>query len=327
MKRKILNASMLFIALPFMSLPFIVSAQELPRISNKPGTFQILSRTNYSSSECGFTKAEMTANLQKITDLVNTVRQNPVLSDIRGFEGRARIYNINCNDKGGYGIPSRISFEFCEWHRNKDGTETYSYIEPPEWSLIINKLKPNTNRWHFSSGDFMGDNSFFTVPHKKETVDPGIDMYDDECFVVYNPDRPPYWLAVTVDEAFSRLREYWKKEPNKVLQEQALTYLEADFAAIPVTDRDKPAHQCCNLTGIGADPDSPAIVKINPEYWDRSLPKSSIQFIYFRSITNKEYLRGLIKEARDRGDNPYLTIFEESFDIDDIRNMVPLIGK
>lgn len=306
---------------------FKTMCQELPQLTEKQGTFQILSRVDYANSSCGFSKSEMTVNLQKITDLVKTVRQNPVLSDIRGFEGRARIYNVNCEDKGGYGIPSRISFEFCSWFRQKNGTEAYNSIEPPEWSLIINKLKPNTNRWHFSSGDFLGDKNFFTIPQKKETVDKGIDMYDGECFVVYNPNRPPYWLPVTVDEAFSRLREYWKKEPNKTLQDQMLDYLEADYAAIPVTERGKPAHQCCNLSGIGSDPDSPSIVKINPEYWDRSLPKSSIQFIYFRSITNKEYLRRSIKEARDRGDTPYLTIFEESLDIDDIRNLVPLIGK
>jgi hypothetical protein len=323
--KKIARLLAIAIICPLPGPSSLLRAQEI--LTEKHGTFEILSRTNYANIDCGFSKAEMTANLMKITDLVNTVRQNPVLSDIKGFEGRARIYNVNCNDNGGYGIPSRISFEFCSWFRQKNGTETYSSIEPPEWSLIINKLKPNTNRWHFSSGDFLGDNNFFTVPQKKETIDKGIDMYDGECFVVYNPDRPPYWLPVTVDEAFSRLREYWKKESNKALQEQALSLLESDYAAIPVADRGKPAHLCCNLSGIGADTDSPSIVRINPEYWDRRLPKSSIQFIYFRSITNKEYLRGLIKEAKDRGDTPYLTIFEESFDMDDIRNLVPLIGE
>jgi hypothetical protein len=302
-------------------------AQELPQLTDKPGTFQILSRTDYTALNCGFTKAELAANLQRITDLVNTVRQNPVLSDIRGFEGRARIYNVSCKDNGGYGIPSRISFEFCDWHRNKDGTESYSSIEPPEWSLIINKLKPNTNRWHFSSGDFLGDINFFAVPDQKETVDRGIDVYGGECYVVYDPDRPPYWLPVTVDEAFNCKREYWKKEPNQYNRDYMMKTIEADYAATPVSDRDKPAHMCCTMSEIGTDPKAPQIVKINPEYWDKSLPKSAIQFIYFRSITNKDYLQGLIREAKDRGETPFETIFEEAYDIDDIRALVPLIGK
>ncbi len=302
-------------------------AQELPQLTEKPGTFQILSRTNYTAPDCAFTKAELTANLQRITDLVSVIRQNPVLSDIRGFEGRARIYNVNCEDNGRYGIPSRISFEFCEWHRNKDGTETFSSIEPPEWSLIINKLKPNTNRWHFSSGDFLGDKTFFTVPDQKETIESGIDVYGGECFVIYDPDRPPYWVPVTVDEAFNCKREYWKKEPNQYNRDYMMKTIEADYAATPVSDRDKPARMCCTMSEIGTDPKAPQIMKVNPEYWDRSLPKSAIQFIYFRSITNKEYLSGLIREAKDRGENPYETIFEEAFDIDDIRALAPLIGK
>lgn len=311
----------------FLGVVTTVLAQEIPQLTEKEGTFQILIRTDYTAPDCGFTKADLTANLGKITDMVSVVRHNPVLSDIRGFEGRARIYNISCNDNGGYGIPSRISFEFCEWHRNKDGTETFSSIEPPEWSLIINKLKPNTNRWHFSSGDFLGDINFFTVPDKKETVESGIDVYGGECFVIYDPDRPPYWLPVTVDEAFNCKREYWKKEPNQYNREYMMKIIEADYAATPVEDRDEPARMCCTMSEIGTDPKAPQIVKINPEYWDRSLPKSAIQFIYFRSVTNKEYLRGLIREAKDRGDTPYLTIFEEAFDMDDIRALTPLIGQ
>ncbi|HCM60672.1 MAG TPA: hypothetical protein DIS74_09920 [Bacteroidales bacterium] len=310
----------------FPCIVLIVRAQKLTQLADKQGTFRILSRTDYTAPDCGFTKAELTANLGRITDLVTVVRQNPVLSDIRGFEGRARIYNVSCKDISGYGIPSRISFEFCEWHRNKDGTETFSSIEPPEWSLIINKLKPNTNRWHFSSGDFLGDINFFTVPDQKETVERGIDVYGGECYVIYDPDRPPYWLPVTVDEAFNCKREHWKKEPNQYNRDFMMKTIEADYAATPVSDRDKPARMCCTMSEIGTDPKAPQIVKINPEYWDRSIPKSAIQFIYFRSITNKEYLRGLIREAKDRGDTPYLTIFEEAFDMDDIRALAPLIG-
>ena len=94
-------------------------AQELPLLTDKQGTFKILSRTDYVGYDCGYTKAEVAANLQRITDLVTVVRQNPVLTDLKGFEGRARIYNLNCKDVGGYGIPARISFEFASWFRKK----------------------------------------------------------------------------------------------------------------------------------------------------------------------------------------------------------------
>lgn len=35
-------------------------------IFDKPGTFEILNRTDYTKPECKFTQAEVTANLKKI---------------------------------------------------------------------------------------------------------------------------------------------------------------------------------------------------------------------------------------------------------------------
>jgi hypothetical protein len=157
----------------------------LPLLTDKPGNFEILSRTDYTNPDCGFTKAEITANLQKIADLVNTVRKNLVLSKNKGFDGKARIYNVSCNDVNTYGIPSRISFEFCSWYRNKDRTETRGTIEPPEWSLIINKLIPT--RYGISSDLFNRELGFFTVPLNKKTVEQGIDVYEGECYIPAAP--------------------------------------------------------------------------------------------------------------------------------------------
>ena len=59
-------------------------------------------------------------------------------------------------------------------------------------------------------------------------------MYDGECYILYDPNRPSYWLPVTVKEVFDGM--------------------------------------------IAADKFSP-IVRVNPGYWDKGLPKSAIQFI------------------------------------------------
>ncbi len=70
-------------------------AQDITELAERPGTFEILSRTNYASSECGFTQAEMTANFERLKEIIAVVRQNPVMSDIKGFMGRAAAYNVN----------------------------------------------------------------------------------------------------------------------------------------------------------------------------------------------------------------------------------------
>jgi hypothetical protein len=308
-----------------------LSAQELPLLTEKQGTFEILSRTDYVGYDCGYTKAEVAANLQRIIDLVTVVRQNPVLTDLKGFDGRARIYNLNCKQVSSYGNPTRISFEFASWFRQKDGTPARGLIEPPEWSLYINQAIPG---WGASYGHD-AKHGYFTAPLRKRTIEPGIDVYDREWFVIYDPSRPPYWVTVTVNEAFAAVRESmnkWEDDYSTRLQKE---YVEKEYAEIPESERDNPAYfgggisRVTHKPGYG-DQDSifPRIVKVNPEYWNRDLPRSAIQIINFNSIQRKDYLRKLMEEYLDNNSISYnLKRFEVSYDIVEIRRLVPLIGK
>jgi hypothetical protein len=312
-------------------LSLSLTAQELPLLTEKQGTFQILSRTDYVGYDCGYTKADVTANLQRITDLVTVVRQNPVLTDLKGYDGRARIYNVNCKYPGGYGIPSRISFEFASWYRLKDGTPARGLIEPPEWSLYINQAIPG---WGASYGHD-AKHGYFTAPLRKKTPEPGIDVYDGEWFVIYDPARPPYWITVTVNEAFAAVRESMNSEKDEVAAAYLKEYVEKEYAEIPESDRDKPAYFGGGVSRVtsshgygGQDSIFPRIVRVNPEYWNMDLPKSAIQIINFHSIQNKEYLRKIKEEYLQNNSTSYnVKRFEESFDMDDIRRLVPLIGK
>jgi hypothetical protein len=319
------------VLIQLLALSSCLFAQELPLLIDKPGTFEILNRTDYTGHDCGFTKAEINANLQNITDLVNIVRNNPVLSDNKGFEGRARIYTLSCKDIGGYGIPARISFEFASWFRIKDGTPAMNLIEPPEWSIYINQAKPG---WGSSYGHD-AQHGYFTAPLRKKTIEPGIDVYDGEYFVIYDPSRPPYWIPVTVNEAFEAVRERMKKEKDQVATGYLNEFIETEFAKIPEAERDKQAYFGGGVSRIsashgaeGMDSIFPYIVKVNTDYWNRKLNRSAIQLINFHAIQNKEYLRKLKEEYLKENSISYNKVrFEESLDIDDIRDLLPLIGK
>jgi hypothetical protein len=270
----------------------------------------------------GFTKVEMTANLQKITDVVNTIRKNQVLTEMKGFDGRARIYTISRKDEHSYGVPSRISFEFASWYRMKDGREVRGLIEPPEWSVYINAMQPG-----WTSG-FSRKPDFFAVPIKKETIEPGIDVYDGECIVVYNPDKPDYWLPVTVKEAFDVVFAENKKLKDDIQRELALKFLNEEWSAIPDEDRNKPATLSGMLSRVGTEQGFPLIMKINPSYWDKNRPKSDIQFIYFRMIGNKKFLEQRSKEYLKANSISYhCARFEESLDMTMVQSLLPLIGK
>lgn len=279
MKTRIVFVMSLLLCLnPFRSL-----CQEAATLTEKSGTFGILSRTDYITSGLTFTKAEITANLEKIKEVVAVVRQKPVLIDIKGFNGRARIYTMSMVEKERYGIPSRISFEFSSFFLSK------------KWSLYINNLIPV---W---TDGFSSKHGYFTVPLRKKSPDRGIDIYDEECFVLYDPSRPPYWIPAPERNN----RAYFGGGVTRVSSRPGLS---------------------------GQDSIFPYIMKVNPEYLDRSRQRSDIQFINFRAVQNKKYLKSLLDECRQywakgSGSGCDLLRFELSFGMTDIRNLTPLVQK
>jgi hypothetical protein len=304
-------------------LSYFSISMELPLLTDKQGTFKMLSRANFTLPQCGFSKAEMAENLKELTALVEVMRKNPVLAELKGFEGKARIYNVICDDQDRYGVPSRISFEFCSWYANKDGTPGYGAIEPPEWSIIINKQRV------YTISNFEPGKTYFTVPSKKETIMPGIDVYDGEIYFVYNPDRPPYWLPLTVGEAFSKMKTYWSNPStnDKFTAEQFLKMIEKEYADTPKSDMNKLAHYKGDI-GVTADPGFPLIVRANPDYWNKSLPKSAIQILAFRMINNRKFLQTRREEALAKNSTSYQVYrFEESLNIDTAKSLLPLIRK
>ena len=301
----------------------IAQSKELPLILDKKGTFETLSRNDYAGIGCQFTNAEIVANLQKIDGLVAIVRKNPVLSELKGFDGRARIYStLACQQEGLYGVPSRISFEFASWYRMKDGSEKRILVEPPEWSVYLNTIQPY---WVIS---FSKGPDFIAVPEKKETIAPGIDVYDGECFVLYDPDRPDYWLPVTVKEAYDVAYANLKKNSDEVQWVYAKKMLDDEWAAIPQTDWNKHATYSGMLSRVGTLTGFPKIMKVNPAYWDGSKPKSEIQFVTFRMVTNKKFLTQRTQEYLQNNSISYnCARFEESLDVEFVKSLMPLIKK
>jgi hypothetical protein len=313
----------LLLVLIIVAFACLSISNELPLLLDKQGTFQMLNRTDFTLN-CGYTKAEMTENLKEIVALVEVMRKNPVLAELKGFEGKARIYNVICNDQDGYGVPSRISFEFCSWFANKDGKPVFNSIEPPEWSILINKQRVHT------LANFEPDKTYFTVPSKKETIAPGIDVYDGERYVVYNPDRPPYWLPLTIGEAFSKMKTYWSSPSNKndkFTAEQFLKMIEAEYAATPKADMDKLAHNKGDI-GATADTNWPLIVRANPDYWNKSLPRSAIQLLSFTMINNRKFLQNRREESLGKNSISYHVYrFEESLNNDTVKSLLPIIKR
>lgn len=302
--------------------------EKIPYLGNKPGTFEILSRTNYSY-KLKFTPAEMAANLEHIKELVSIVRQDPVLADIKGFMGRARIYDISGTQKCGYGVPARVSFEFSDYLYSK-GKISYNTIEPPEWTILLNRM---SGYWN----NFNTEKCMFTTPFNRRTIAPGVDVYDDVTYVIYDPARPPYWVPVSVEEAFAVAREEAKKGNDQIAAKYLNEFVETEWAAISPTNLKNQAYFGGGITRVsdssgieGQDNLFPPIVKVNPEYWNKNLPKSAIQFIVLTMPMNKKYLQSEYESCVKHqyyGETCNLARFMVSYDEEDIKKLTQLIGK
>jgi hypothetical protein len=328
-------------------LSYNLAAQDYPLIIDHPGTFKLIDWGVYTHYDCGFTKTEQTANYQKITRITELVRKNPVFIDQKGFDCETYVFTMDCPDKFGYGIPSRLSFGFEDWFMDKGQAKKYG-IEPPSWNIKVNSLnnvfggnyslgasKPtdppkagfNYEKWK-SVNDKLHDCIY--LPGEKEELGNGIDRYISEIIVVYNPERPPYYLPVKFRELAELLIEYWKLHPDKVQSDMMLQYLEAEYDQIPESERDGWAYnntydERCPFLKITPVPGPQPVVRLNPEYWNKKLPRSSIQILTFNHLTNTQIYTNTKEEWLKKNAPGYsLQRFLEALDI---TTLVPAIDK
>jgi hypothetical protein len=322
------KAFLLLILFKFLTASSFAQPEKIPYLGDKPGAFEILARTNYSMYQ-KFTPAEMAANMERIKELVAIVRQDPVLADIKGFMGRARIYDISNAQKCNYGVPARVSFEFSDYAYVK-GKITFNTIEPPEWSILLNHM---SGYWN----GFNTEKCMFTIPANKRTIAPGVDVYDNVTYVIYDPSRPPYWVPVTVEEAFAVAREEAKKEKDEISAKYLNEFLEKEWAAISPANLKNQAYYGGGISRVtdapGMDGQNnlfPPIVKVNPDYWSKNLPKSAIQFIVLTISMDKKNLQREYESSLKHqyyGETCSLPRFMVSYDEEDIKKLTQLIGK
>jgi hypothetical protein len=314
-------------------------AQSVPLLlPDHPGTFKLIDWGVYTHWDCGFTKAETTANYQKIIKLTDLVRKNPVFINQKGFNCETYVFAKNCPDKFGYGIPCEISFGFGDWFIDK-GKEWFFKIEPPSWKVKVNEFsgfiganysggirKPDeTPRQGFNYAKWKAvDDKLKEIGYlrgEKEVLGNGVDRYISEVIVIYNPERPPYYLPVKFRELAELKIEYWKLHPYKIESDMILPMMEAEYARISETDRDGWAYNNTNderLPFLGITPikGSQPVVRLNAEYWNKKLPRSSIQLLTFNRLTDtKRYSKQSEEWLKSNAAGYSLNRFLEALDI------------
>jgi hypothetical protein len=185
----------------------ILSAQELKLIHDKIGTFKVINSSFLSFEVNRYGKPGLDASFQKLEGVASAVRKNQLMSEMKGFDCDARVMGADFRERNGYGIPSQMVFNFCCWYL-ENGKAVRWNIEPPHWDMKINQLNPflaggafqytSNKPWQNIRKGFNYElwvkaaeniNEIFFQPGKKVNIGNGIDQYNDETIVIFNPDQ------------------------------------------------------------------------------------------------------------------------------------------
>lgn len=217
----------------------------------------------------------------------------------RGWDEHYRLSPSN------YGLTGYIHFSFHLFA--KDGTSWKAELPSESYYNY-----PNINRLAYYLGGPIGQFDYFDymkhesklekaineaaskldefmviLPFNKELY-PGVHLYDvngkANCIVVFNPERPDYLIPVTLRELTTAYLKYYSFFTKLEYEKMILDELKKEIANFSEDELDGPAyagHPTNIVIRHSSDKRNLPIMRLNPEYWDKSLPPSAIQIMQF----------------------------------------------
>jgi len=234
----------------------------------------------------------------------------PVMKATRGFDLSVTLTGYFDDEykahPWNYGLRGELNFDFQLFLKEAYGEGKWT-VEPPHWSFEINNTEMGGHGGMLNEGDegsFL-KGLFMVFPLSKE-IAPGVRYYDCEnrtcgSLVIFNPDRPDFWLPVTLREVVQARLELCKDDTSMY------DYIKPLIDKMSAAELNSPAY--CG--GEDEDPilkvngrgNGLQIMRFNPEYWDHSIPASAIQFLTFYYY---EYCYACLKEDdRKMADEEY----------------------
>ncbi len=322
-------------------------AQPSTLLPEKPGQWRY--ETNLPEKACklrnySLTASENVAFKKNIASLAEWFRQNvPMLTSPKGYDLRA-LSNYVWGDwttktEAEYGIPADLGFLFELFYA--DGSKWK--VEPPRYGLSVNALYGGHDGFFFTPESIVDDGTrydlsqsekvskalselqkYFRVYPLKEQPAPGVDIYEAHrdgwqqngrrTIVVHNPERPPYWLPVTVKEMADAHLAYYSLIQKREIDRMVLDQLKQEIAELTTEELAAPAyagHESHFALNVNGKKQGYQIMKFNPAYWDKSLPTSAIQFMTF---VNGNLTQGEMEEQAQRSYPAYPQLLVNQFE-------------
>ncbi|MFZ4058388.1 MAG: hypothetical protein ACOYKE_09620 [Ferruginibacter sp.] len=285
----------------FIFLCNLLSAQNPSDfLPEKPGKWSYLN--NITSNE-----TEYQAYKKNMASLAEWFHQNvPMLTAPKGYDMQATTYGQFDKyykiDKCNYGLRDELHFSFQLFYSN-GGKWT---IEPPHYSFNVN----NTETGHASSRKVALSNETKDDPALEKAINAaavkmngifpafefvrqiaqGIDLYreSEDAYphdvIIYDPEKQPYWLPVTVKELAALYIEYYALFKKVEIDLMLFEELKKEIANIPPEELDAQAfigHESNVVFRINGRKEGMPLMRFNADYWDRTRPTSDIQFMTF----------------------------------------------
>jgi hypothetical protein len=278
-------------------------SQDKGDLSTYPGKW-IYTNNNLSGEWFGERHYKMNASeLEKYhattEKLVNYLRQQPVAQNPLGVVLNAQsrcAYNQYDHDRlsaANERVKAEIYIPFCNFYE-KNGKVNYACTE-------VSNIKLRTNDITTAFESMMNDNTvlnnkalkeyhdLFFRPNKLMNLGSGVFLYDGYYtnYIIVSGNERPLWSPITNREYTQRMLAYFValyKQPDN-LQQMTIDALKSEIAAIPPEMMSQPSYINGNperpLTGICSmeEDSTKALYKINPNYFDPSLPRTAVQLI------------------------------------------------
>lgn len=293
----------IFIAVCLLRISSITISQESNDLPNIPGqwiyTNNNLSNEWFSEKFYKMNPAELQKYHNTTEKLVSYLHQQPVAQNPLGVTLNVQsrtAYNHYDHEKfplkPGERVKAEVFIPFCNLiHRNgkvESACEEVSYI----------KLRTNDESQSFEPAmnydqldDKQAVNQFkeiFYLPGKLMDLGSGVYLYDwyYENRIVVNRNDRPIWIPITNKEYIDRMMVYYTASLKEgKIPQMVMDALKSEIAAIPPEMMNMPAYingntdrsltQICSM----AEDSTSALYKLNPDYFDPSLPRTHVQLI------------------------------------------------
>ncbi len=248
-----------------------------------------------SESNYELTPTQLSAFKKKIDDIAEYLHQYPLSKNPVGFEPTVRgciwteMYEYKKHPALWKQLPpeAEIILQFCPFYRNKNtGKVSKGCIEVSHLDVLLNNLKSTAGSFNtYKSGN---ESVFvFESPTAYQTYAPGVTAYTNGTIILSNPNKP-YWTQLTIREYFALELKYQEEQAIKDENSLVLEYVKKDYAAFTQQELDMPAYVGAqtnsSLILVTSHPTDRKWMKLNPDYFDKTLPRTAVQLMTIRTL-------------------------------------------